>query len=152
MATSPHAYGVATQLAQAVYDDQTKIQEKSNTVTVIVGFIITVMLAVVTYAVESDISWLPYWLPQVIPFLGFLATAFGVNQTKNGMTMRQIEELNAKAAEMVDNIRGDTISPAFPIPTPPVVTTGRHHIEEVFDSTENISEELDRLAKKFASE
>lgn len=152
MAHSAASYGVATQLAQRIYDDQSIFREKSNTVTATIGFVITLVFTTLSYLVDADFDWLPAWLPAVVPFVGFIGTIFGVNLTKNGMTSRQIRDLEAKANEMIDQMPGGNTTPTIPQPLEPIIASGKHAVKEANDQGEsNISVALDELAKSLAN-
>ena len=151
MANSAASYSIATQLAQRIYDDQSIFREKSNTVTATIGFVITLVFTTLSYLVDAGFDWLPVWLPAVVPFVGFIGTIFGVNLTKNGMTSRQISDLEAKANEMVDQMPGNT-TPTIPQPLEPIVANGKHAVKEAFDQgASSIGVALDELAKSLAN-
>ena len=152
MAHSAASYGVATQLAQRIYDDQSIFRKKSNTVTATIGFVITLVFTTLSYLVDADFDWLPVWLPSVIPFVGFIGTIFGVNLTKNGMTSRQISDLEAKANEMIDQMPGSNTTPTIPQPIEPIIASGKHSVKEAIDQGKSdISVTLDELAKSLAN-
>lgn len=151
MANSAASYSVATQLAQRIYDDQSIFREKSNTVTTTIGFIITLVFTTLSYLVDANFDWLPVWLPAVVPFVGFIGTIFGVNLTKNGMTSRQVSDLEAKANEMIDQMPGNT-TPTIPQPLEPIIASGKHAVKEAIDQgASNIGVALDELAKSLAN-
>lgn len=74
-------------------------QEKANTVTTGVGFLVTVA----AWAATQPFATEP--LVQVgILIVGFLATVFGVSQTKNGVSKSLVQKLDDDRAEVI----GDT--------------------------------------------
>lgn len=73
-------------------------QEKANTVTTGVGFLATVAAwaATQTFAAEPAVQ-------AGILIVGFLATVFGVSQTKNGLSKSLVQKLVNARAEVIGN-------------------------------------------------
>ena len=98
MATSPLHEQVdltGAALARRV-QEQKWYQEKANTVTTGVGFLVTVAAWAATqpFAAEPAV--------QVgILIVGFLATVFGVNKTKNGLSKSLVQKLDNDRAEVI---------------------------------------------------
>ena len=145
MAASHTSYGVVSQVAQRIYDEQSTAKEKSNTITSLVGLAATLIITLITYLIDHDSSWLPAWVPATLPFLGFLATTFGVSKTKNGMTKSVLEEINDAVNSMVDQLPEGT--------TRIEVGSSNGHVHTAAATAEpysNIAEQLDAQAKQFA--
>lgn len=140
MANSAYAYGVVSQIVREIKDDQTPTQAKSNTVVTVIGLVLTVLLSSLTYLAESNLDWVPLWIPQIVPFIGFLATAFGVSQTKNGVTKSTVEAVENKIAEKIDALQGSVNDP-FPISLP--------NSDDISNTTDKILNSADSLADRF---
>ena len=74
MATSPFVYGIVGQILQELKDEQSPSQTKSNTFVSTVGLVITVVTTIVLYLLDSGFEWVPTWLVNVVPILGFVGT------------------------------------------------------------------------------
>lgn len=142
MAVNPQVFGIVSQLAEQLYRDQPAKKRKANTITTVVGLVLTVLVTIITYLANGNFEWLPSWVPQLVPILGFALTALGVNKTKNGMTPSLLEELNNKANEFID------MAPSRPVSAPPETHDSFDADKDSDDST--IAAQLDALAKKFA--
>lgn len=98
MATSPLHEQVditGAVLAQRV-QAQKWYQEKANTVTSGVGFLVTVAAWAATQPFAAE-----PWVQVGILIVGFLATVFGVSQTKNGLSGSLIQKLDDDRAEVI---------------------------------------------------
>lgn len=83
---------------------QRKIQEQpwykkyANTITAVVGFLVTIA----AYLGSTPFGVYPA-AQSFIVIAGFLATVFGISQTRNGFSNSQIKKINKAAASFVDN-------------------------------------------------
>lgn len=147
MAITPAALGVETQISQKVYEDQTFFQKKSNTIVTVAGLIITILISAFTYIIEGGYSWMPAWLPAIMPFLGFAATALKVSNTKNGITPSILQAIQDAADEIIKTRNQfQTSQPVTSIETPLTSDpTTRLPVNE-------LANQLDDLAKSFAKE
>lgn len=78
------------------YEAQPWYREKANTVTTIVGGVITVLAALGAEYSQYD------WAVVLTTLVGFLGTIFGVSKTKNGITKTDIERAEYAAARAGD--------------------------------------------------
>lgn len=79
--------------------EQKWYQERANTITSAIGFLVTIA----SYAITQPIGASPVVQTAVL-IVGFLATVFGVSQTKNGVSKSQVEKINHERAKVI----GDT--------------------------------------------
>lgn len=165
MATSPFIYGVVGQVLQELKDEQTPSQTKSNTFVSAVGLVITLVTTIVLYLLDSGFEWVPTWLINVVPILGFLGTTFGVSKTKNYVTDSTIREaehkINQKIGQMqTDKIPNDIVSGKTAVvdavveqPITPVVVKSRDEDRDdsPVDNRSDLSDYFDQLAKDIAN-
>lgn len=99
MAGNPYVtdLGVIGEIVPAKYQAQPKWKEFSNTVTGIVGALVTIASFVVVIPLE-----LPEWVYVIIVAITSLGTALGISQTKNGLTKSQLKKLEAWKADYID--------------------------------------------------
>lgn len=162
-------YASIVQVAQQAKDNQKKTQTKSNTVVTICGFVVTVLIYILTELMKTGYDWVPEWTPQLVTFLGFAATALGVSKTKNYITDGTIEQLEKAVLEMIDRSHDNRIQPVapgiMPMPAPdnaepPVNSTTDveraqddvNQARPVSQSDDELANSLDELARKFAEE
>lgn len=163
-------YASIVQVAQQAKDNQKKTQTKSNTVVTICGFVVTVLIYILTELMKTGYDWVPEWTPQLVTFLGFAATALGVSKTKNYITDGTIEQLEKAVLEMIDRNHDNRVRPVAPgiMPTPapdnaepqgyvsnPIVVNKNEEESQarpVSQSDDDLANSLDALARKFAEE
>ena len=162
MATSPFVYGIVGQILQELKDEQTPSQTKSNTFVSTVGLVITVVTTIVLYLLDSGFEWVPTWLVNVVPILGFIGTTFGVSKTKNYVTDSTIREAERKINEKIglmqedkipkDIVNGNTavVDAVVERPDTPVVVES-HDEDQPVDNRSDLSDYFDQLAKDIAN-
>lgn len=156
MATSPFVYGIVSQVLQELKDEQTPTQTKSNTYVSTVGLVITVVTTIVMYLLESGFDWVPLWLPQVVPILGFLGTVFGVSKTRNYVTdstIRNAElKISQKIGDLVDDSVPDSIANEQTVVVDPLeIVKPEPTTQTVDESSQDLAEYFDTLAKDIAN-
>lgn len=165
MATSPFVYGIVGQILQELKDEQTPSQTKSNTFVSTVGLVITVVTTIVLYLLDSGFEWVPTWLVNVVPILGFIGTTFGVSKTKNYVTDTTIREAERKINEKIgqmqtdkvpnDIVNGNTavVDAVVEQPYTPVVVESHDEdrSEDSVDNRSDLSDYFDQLAKDIAN-
>lgn len=165
MATSPFVYGVVGQILQELKDEQAPSQTKSNTFVSTVGLVITVVTTIVLYLLDSGFEWVPTWLVNVVPILGFLGTTFGISKTKNYVTDSTIREAERKINEKIglmqedkipkDILNGNTavVDAVAERPYTPAVVESRDEIryDDSVDDRTDLSDYFDQLAKDIAN-
>lgn len=151
MAFNTQTFGVIDQILDRVMERQPKRREKANTVTTIIGAVVTSALTLIAFLVEQGTA-LPGWTPVVVTILGFLGTVLGVNRTKNGFTRSQVEALHREIEALVDAREGDKTTPHVPQPSAPEVEnyTPQHAAPagEGVRSADDIAAELDDIAAR----
>lgn len=164
MAVSPQAYGIVSQVTNAIYDEQKKSTEKSNTVVTAIGAVLTSLIAGLTYLIESEVAWLPEWATVLVTVLGFAATVFGVSRTKNGITKSIVERIHDGIADLIDAQQRDSGGRGFPEPVEPVVRDdaagasgerpdaagGASASSSLDGSVEMVADRLEALAQRLA--
>lgn len=160
-------YASIVQVAQQAKDNQKKTQTKSNTVVTICGFVVTILIYILTELMKTGYDWVPEWTPQLVTFLGFAATALGVSKTKNYVTDGTIEQLEKTVLEMIDRNHDNRIQPVSPgvapsyspneTPDNPIADFERaqentNQAPLVSESNDELANSLDALARKFAEE
>ncbi|WP_010540363.1 hypothetical protein [Dietzia alimentaria] len=101
MAVNKNTGTLIRDLVQQVQAEEPATRRKANTVTTVVGSVVTGLLAAATYLVESG-TGLPTWFPLVVAFLGMAATTVGVSKTRNGMTGSVADRLELELARRID--------------------------------------------------
>lgn len=90
-------------------DEQSRFRKFSNTVTALVGALVTI---------ASQALLLPFGLPDSVMWLvlviTMLGTVFGVNNTKNGFSPSQVEKMRKWQAEYIDR-QHEATSHAVPV-------------------------------------
>lgn len=81
-------------------ENQSWVQEHSNFVTTVVGFLATVA----AWAATQPFATEP-WVQTAILFVGFVATAAGVSVTPNGFTNSQMKKISSEQADIIGNTR-----------------------------------------------
>lgn len=165
MATSPFVYGIVGQILQELKDEQTPSQTKSNTFVSTVGLVITVVTTIVLYLLDSGFEWVPTWLVNVVPILGFIGTTFGVSKTKNYVTDTTIRQAERKINEKIglmqeDKIPKDIVDGNVAVadavverPHTPVVVESYDEVQSTdsVDDRTDLSDYFDQLAKDIAN-
>lgn len=165
MATSPFTYGVVSQILQELKDEQTPSQTKSNTFVSTVGLVITVVTTIILYLLDSGFEWVPAWLINVVPILGFLGTTFGVSKTKNYITDNTIREAERKINEKIglmqedkipDDIVNGNTSVVEAVEERPILPLIVEDYDEVYsdksvEDRSDLSDYFDKLAKDIAN-
>lgn len=151
-------YASVIQVAQQAKDNQKKTQTKSNTVVTICGFVVTVLIYILTELMKTGYDWVPEWTPQLVTFLGFAATVLGVSKTKNYVTDGTIQQLEKTVLEMIDRNHDNRIQPV----APGVMASGgssfsfnndeENQAHPVSQSDDDLANSLDALARKLAEE
>lgn len=149
MAMPPQAFGSVIDILKMVQQDRTTPKKKSNTITVVIGAVVTTVITLLAYLLENDVSELPTWLPNVMPFLGFIATIFGVSKTPNGITDGQIRDVENKINELISKQPDGHTTPYIPEPESVSVPSKDIVTEPQPIGTNSIAEELDNLAKNY---
>lgn len=101
MAVSPQAYGLISQAIADAQAGQGVTQRKANTMTTILGAILTAVIAGGGYFVENA-DMAPAWLPPALLVLGLAATVLGVSKTKNGVTDSVAANINDALNKRID--------------------------------------------------
>lgn len=101
MATEPAANTLIRDLIQDVQAHEPRARQKANTVTAVVGTVITTILGLATLVLQSGYD-LPEWAVLVVLVAGMVATDFGISQTKNGMTDSTADRLELELARRID--------------------------------------------------
>lgn len=148
MAFSPQVYGVVSQVVDDVDHDQTPYRKKANTVVVAIGSAITGLISILTYLIESGVTWLPDWAPLAVMILGLVGTIFGVSKTKNAVTPSIKEAINARIADLIDSQQGDGGATGIPEPAAPTTIPTTSSVSG--GGVRDVAEQLDALAKKLA--
>ena len=165
MATSPFVYGIVGQILQELKDEQSPSQTKSNTFVSTVGLIVTVVTTIVLYLLDSGYEWVPTWLVNVVPILGFIGTTFGVSRTKNYVTDSTIREAERKINEKIglmqedkipkDIVNGNTavVDAVVEQPITPAVVESydEDQSDRPVDNRSDLSDYFDQLAKDIAN-
>lgn len=91
---------VADYLAGELYEiieNQSWFRKNANTVTAIVGFLVTAT----AYLAATPFASHPY-VQLAVMLIGFLGTVFGIKKTKNGFSDSQTETINDLVASYID--------------------------------------------------
>lgn len=138
-------YGVISEVVEDAKKNQGKAKEKANTVTTGIGAAITAILAALAYLAENGTA-LPEWTPIAVTVLGLIATVFGVNKTKNGVTQSVADQLNHALTARIDQSHElGHVEEATPDAVTPI---GR--VSVALDNAGEVADRLDGVAKRLA--
>lgn len=101
MATDHAANTLIRDLVLDVRAQEPKVREKANTVTAVVGTVVTTVLGIATLLLQSGLD-LPEWSVFVVLVAGMVATDLGISKTKNGMTDSTATRLEEELSKRID--------------------------------------------------
>lgn len=113
MATEPVANTLIRDLIQDVQAQEPRARQKANTVTAVIGTVVTTILGVATLVLQSGMD-LPEWSVFVVLVAGMVATDLGISKTKNGMTNSTADRLELELARRIDLHHEDTSTDVVP--------------------------------------
>lgn len=101
MATDHAANTLIRDLILDVRAQEPKVREKANTVTAVIGTVVTTVLGIATLLLQSGLD-LPEWSVFVVLVAGMVATDLGISKTKNGMTDSTATRLEEELSKRID--------------------------------------------------
>lgn len=101
MATDHAAHTLIRDLVLDVRAQEPKVREKANTVTAVIGTVVTTVLGIATLLLQSGLD-LPEWSVFVVLVAGMVATDLGISKTKNGMTDSTAIRLEEELSKRID--------------------------------------------------
>lgn len=101
MATDHSANTLIRDLVLDVRAQEPKVREKANTVTAVIGTVVTTVLGIATLLLQSGLD-LPEWSVFVVLVAGMVATDLGISKTKNGMTDSTATRLEEELSKRID--------------------------------------------------
>lgn len=101
MATDHSANTLIRDLILDVRAQEPKVREKANTVTAVIGTVVTTVLGIATLLLQSGLD-LPEWSVFVVLVAGMVATDLGISKTKNGMTDSTATRLEEELSKRID--------------------------------------------------
>lgn len=101
MATDHAANTLIRDLVLDVRAQEPKVREKANTVTAVIGTVVTTVLGIATLLLQSGLD-LPEWSVFVVLVAGMVATDLGISKTKNGMTDSTAIRLEEELSKRID--------------------------------------------------
>lgn len=101
MATDHAANTLIRDLILEVRDQEPKVREKANTVTAVIGTVVTTVLGIATLLLQSGLD-LPEWSVFVVLVAGMVATDLGISKTKNGITDSTAIRLEEELSKRID--------------------------------------------------
>lgn len=101
MATDHAANTLIRDLILDVRAQEPKVREKANTVTAVIGTVVTTILGIATLLLQSGFD-LPEWSVFVVLVAGMVATDLGISKTKNGMTDSTAIRLEEELSKRID--------------------------------------------------
>lgn len=101
MATDHAANTLIRDLVLDVRAQEPKVREKANTVTAVIGTVVTTVLGIATLLLQSGLD-LPEWSVFVVLVAGMVATDLGISKTKNGMTDSTATRLEEELSKRID--------------------------------------------------
>lgn len=76
-------------------------RQKANTVTSVIGTVLTTIATVATYLLQSGLDLSPS-VTVIVAIIGMVATDFAVSKTKNGVTESIADKLELELARRID--------------------------------------------------
>lgn len=101
MATDHAANTLIRDLILDVRAQEPKVREKANTVTAVIGTVVTTVLGIATLLLQSGLD-LPEWSVFAVLVAGMVATDLGISKTKNGMTDSTAVRLEEELSKRID--------------------------------------------------
>lgn len=101
MATDHAANTLIRDLILDVRDQEPKVREKANTVTAVIGTVVTTVLGIATLLLQSGLD-LPEWSVFAVLVAGMVATDLGISKTKNGITDSTAIRLEEELSKRID--------------------------------------------------
>ena len=101
MATDHSANTLIRDLVLDVRAQEPKVREKANTVTAVIGTVVTTVLGIATLLLQSGLD-LPEWSVFIVLVAGMVATDLGISKTKNGMTDSTATRLEEELSKRID--------------------------------------------------
>lgn len=95
------AYTLIDDLVDELVSSEKITERKANTVTAVIGSVITSLVTGGTYLVQSGTE-LPSWVPLLVGALGLLGTILGISKTPNGMTPSTGDKLKQGLTNRID--------------------------------------------------
>lgn len=124
-------------LVLEVKGEEPKARQKANTVTSIIGTILTTVATVCTYILQSGLD-LPQGAVVVVAIIGMVATDFAVSKTKNGVTTSVADRLELELARRIDlnhNHHDELVAPSESVTTQTDVHSLRSEAESLATET-----------------
>lgn len=101
MATEQAANTLIRDLVLEVQAQEPKTRQKANTVTSVIGTVLTTIATIATYLLQSGLELSPA-ITVVVAIVGMVATDFAVSKTKNGMTESTANLLELALGRRID--------------------------------------------------
>lgn len=101
MAVNNNTNTLLRDLVLEVKAEEPAARKKANTVTSVIGTVLTTIATVCTYILQSGLS-LPEGTVVAVAIIGMVATDFAVSKTKNGMTTSVADRLELELARRID--------------------------------------------------
>lgn len=101
MAVDNNTNSLLRDLVLEVKDQEPLARRKANTVTSVIGTVLTTVAAVCTFILQSGLD-LPQGTILIVMVVGMIATDFAVSKTTNGMTPSVADRLELELARRID--------------------------------------------------